>query len=227
MVSWTPPDGSPASTPTVDVFELQLIIRHGHAGRVRGVVTGGLKETAISDDPAREKKVRVRRAVMDDLEEYAQNVQSVAAEGRYIFTEEVTPERKEAFRKSFRDRDSLVLVAEIDEGPSEKRNRKVVGSLTLERYGHVKKARHVRVLGMHVIRGYRGMGIGTRLMGQALKWARRKPDVEKIVLGVFSSNRRALHLYQKFGFEVEGVRKRQYYIDGRPADEIDMALFLK
>ena len=86
---------------------------------------------------------------------------------------------------------------------------------------------HVRVLGMLVVDGYRGMGVGTRLMEYALRWARAKKGVEKVVLGVFSDNQRALRLYEKFGFEVEGVRKKHYYIAGEPEDEIDMALFVK
>jgi RimJ/RimL family protein N-acetyltransferase len=48
-----------------------------------------------------------------------------------------------------------------------------------------------------------------------------------VVLGVFSENKRAFRLYEKFGFEVEGVRKRHYYIAGKHEDEIDMALFVK
>jgi RimJ/RimL family protein N-acetyltransferase len=167
--------------------------------------------------------VRVRRATVGDLERFAENVQSVADERRYIFTEEVSTERKKSMGKLFADRSCLVIVAEVGAG----RARKIVGSLTLERYGNVEKTRHVRVLGMLVVRGYRGLGIGTKLMVHALEWAKSQNDLEKIVLGVFSNNRRALRLYEKFGFKVEGVKKRHYYIAGKPADEIDMALFLR
>jgi RimJ/RimL family protein N-acetyltransferase len=166
--------------------------------------------------------VRVRRATIGDLEQFAQNVQSVADEGRYIFTEEVTEERKKSMGKLFKDRSCLVIVAEVGAG----RTRKIVGSLALERYGNVEKTKHVRVLGMLVIRGHRGMGIGTKLVAHALKWAESQHGLEKIVLGVFSNNRRAFRLYEKFGFKVEGVKKKHYYIAGKHADEIDMALFL-
>jgi hypothetical protein len=150
-------------------------------------------------------------------------VQSVADEGRYIFVEEVTEERKKSMGRLFKDKSCLVVVAEVGAGKA----RKIVGSLTLERYGNVEKTRHVRVLGMLVVKGYRGMGIGTKLIAYALEWAKSQMGVEKVVLGVFSNNRRAFRLYEKFGFEVEGVKKKHYYISGRPADEIDMALFLK
>jgi ribosomal protein S18 acetylase RimI-like enzyme len=167
--------------------------------------------------------VKVRRAIGSDLEDYAKNVQSVADEGRYIFTEKVTEDRKRSIGKLFKDRSCLVIVAEVGTG----KTRKIVGSLTLERYGNVEKTKHVRVLGMLVIRGYRELGIGTKLIARSLRWAKARDDVEKIVLGVFSNNRRAFRLYKKFGFKVEGVKKKHYYIAGRHADEIDMALFLK
>ncbi len=168
-------------------------------------------------------EVKVRRATIGDLEQFAQNVQSVAEEGGYIFTEEVTEKRKEPMGKLFTDRSCLVVVAEAGAG----RARKMAGSLTLERYGNVEKARHVRVLGMHVVRGYRGMGIGTKMIAYALRWAKSRDDVEKVALGVFSNNRRAFRLYEKFGFKVEGVKKKHYYIAGKHADEIDMAFFLR
>jgi ribosomal protein S18 acetylase RimI-like enzyme len=169
-------------------------------------------------------EVRVRRATPDDLEEFAANVQSVADEGRYIWTEKVTKESKESLLKLFEDEGCLAIVAEVGRG----KEKKLVGSLTMTRYGQtVKKSRHVRVLGMLIIRGYREMGIGTKLMDYAVKWAKKQPGVEKVVLGVFSNNKRAFGLYEKFGFAVEGVRKAHYYIDGKREDEIDMALFVK
>jgi len=167
--------------------------------------------------------VKVRRARAGDLEQYAETVRSVADEGRYIFTEKVTADRKKSIEKLIKDRGCLVVVAEVGAG----KTRKIVGSLTMERYGTVEKTKHVRGLGMLVIEGYRGVGIGTKLMSYALKWARSRNDVEKVGLGVFSGNRRAFHLYEKFGFEVEGIKKKQYYIDGKHEDEIDMALFVK
>lgn len=168
-------------------------------------------------------RVRIRRATARDLEEFAENVQSVADEGIYLFTERVTEQRKESMRRLFEDKGCLALVAEVRTG----KHGKLVGNLTLARYGDVEKARHVRVLGMLVIQGYRGLGIGTKLIERGLEWARSWRDVEKIALGVFSDNRSAFRLYQKFGFKVEGVKKRHYYIAGKPADEIEMALFFK
>jgi RimJ/RimL family protein N-acetyltransferase len=178
---------------------------------------------ATSEAGGAHPAVEVRRATGRDLEEFAKIVQSVADEGKYIFTEKVTEDRKRSMGKLFKDRSCLAIFAETGTG----RRRKIVGSLTLTRYGDVEKAKHVRVLGMLVAKGHRGMGIGTKLMARALEWAKAQEEVEKIILGVFSNNQRAFHLYEKFGFKVEGVKKKQYYIGGKHEDEIEMALFLK
>jgi len=167
--------------------------------------------------------INIRKATARDLEQFAKNVQSVADEGRYLFVEEVTEERKKSMGRLFRKKDCLVLVAEVGKGKS----RRQVGSVTLSRYGDANKSGHIRVLGMLVIKGYRGRGIGTELIARALDWARSQKKVEKVCLGVFSGNQNAFRLYQKFGFQVEGVKKRQYYIEGKPEDEIEMALFVK
>ena len=169
--------------------------------------------------------VKIRRATARDVEQIAANVQSVADEGGYIWTEKVTKEWKAFLRKTLiKDKGCLVIVAEVGRG----RGRRLVGGLTMTRYGQtIRKSQHVRVLAMLVVDGYREMGLGSRMMEYALGWARRQPGVEKVVLGVFSNNKRAWRLYEKFGFEVEGVRKRHYYIAGKPEDEIDMALFVK
>lgn len=171
------------------------------------------------------QEVNVRRATARDVEQIAANIQSVADEGRYIWTEKVTEEWKRFLRKTLiKDKGCLVIVAEVGRG----RGKRLVGDLTMTRYGQtIKKSQHVRVLAMLLVDGYRERGIGAKMMDYALRWAREQPGVEKVVLGVFSNNERAFRLYEKFGFKVEGVRKRHYYIRGKPEDEIDMALFVK
>ena len=170
-----------------------------------------------------ELAVTIRKARLSDLDQFAANMQSVADEGRYVWTEEVTEREIEVYRRLFKDKGCLVLVAEVGTG----KGKKVVGGVWMTRYGQTIKSQHVRVLGMLVIDGYREIGIGSKLMAAALEWARKKPGVEKVTLGVFSNNRRAYNMYEKFGFKVEGVRKSHYYIDGKSEDEIDMALFVK
>lgn len=85
---------------------------------------------------------------------------------------------------------------------------------------------HIRVLGMGVVRDYRGQKIGLRLIEAVIAATRRLPGVEKIELVAHASNAPALALYRKIGFEIEGVKKRGLFADGRYDDLVLMGLFL-
>ncbi len=81
---------------------------------------------------------------------------------------------------------------------------------------------HTAVLGMSVDRSYRNRGVGAELMGRAIRWAQEK-GIARLELEVYAENVAAIHLYEKFGFEVEG-RKRMYaYQRGRYYDSYVMS----
>ncbi len=72
---------------------------------------------------------------------------------------------------------------------------------------------------MSIQEPYTDQGIGSSLLQHLLEWAKKDERVEKVSLEVFSNNKRALHLYEKFGFIEEGRRKKNaklrpgYYVD--------------
>ena len=84
---------------------------------------------------------------------------------------------------------------------------------------------HVGRMGMGVADGYRGAGLGRRLLTTALQRA-KEYGFEKIELDVYHDNLRARALYTQVGFQVEGTRKRYRKIDGTYQDNVMMALFL-
>lgn len=65
---------------------------------------------------------------------------------------------------------------------------------------------------------YRGQGIGSMLMEQAEIYAKTKA-VRRIELEVFGKNTNAIALYEKRGYEVEGVKKEAIK-DGDGFDDI-------
>ena len=79
-------------------------------------------------------------------------------------------------------------------------------------------------LGMGVHPDYRGEGIGSRLLLSTLDRS-REIELERVDLNVFASNVGAIHLYEKFGFEVEGRKRRGRKLDGVYDDMIDMVVF--
>jgi len=142
---------------------------------------------------------------------------SVASEEKYAPAERISDPQKELIAKSIREKLSLFAVAEID--------GKIVGECNLSLKRFWSKSQHVVELGMNIRSDFREIGIGKAMMDFMVNWA-RKNGYEKISLSVFSTNERAIKLYKKFGFEIEGVKKREIKIDEEYVDEILMALFL-
>lgn len=89
----------------------------------------------------------------------------------------------------------------------------------------VKGFTHTGRLGMGVAKAYRGQGLGNRLLTSCIT-AARTYGVEKIELEVFSDNIAACRLYERHGFEVEGLKSKSRRVDGKYQDIQLMALWL-
>jgi RimJ/RimL family protein N-acetyltransferase len=97
----------------------------------------------------------------------------------------------------------------------------LVGRLSLARDVHPASA-HVADLGLMVAASHRRRGIGRALLDQAVDWSLRV-GVRKLELHVFPWNQPAIRLYESYGFEREGYRKRHYVRDDEEVDAILMA----
>lgn len=103
------------------------------------------------------------------------------------------------------------------------RDGEVVASAGLHATGPALRRRHVMSLGMAVGPQAQGQGVGKALMAALLDYADNWAQVLRIELGVYVDNERAIALYKRFGFEVEG-RMRGYALrDGRYVDSYAMA----
>jgi RimJ/RimL family protein N-acetyltransferase len=93
----------------------------------------------------------------------------------------------------------VILLAEM--------NSKIVGMLDFSN-GHRQRIAHTGEFGMSVDKSVRDQGIGALLLKVLIEWATQNSTIEKISLNVHSNNFRAIALYKKMGFEIEGTRKR-------------------
>ena len=109
---------------------------------------------------------------------------------------------------------AAVFVAETEEG-------EIVGRLSIARDQH-PASRHVADVGLMVAQPHRRQGIGRALLSAAVDWARAH-EVRKLELHVFPHNEAAITLYEQFGFEREGYRKRHYRQGDHYVDAILMA----
>jgi putative acetyltransferase len=78
-------------------------------------------------------------------------------------------------------------------------------------------------VGMAVREEFQGKGVGDALMKALIEIADGWLNVFRLELTVFTDNERAIRLYRKHGFEVEGTHKAYALRDGRYVDTYSMA----
>lgn len=93
---------------------------------------------------------------------------------------------------------NLFLVAET--------NGKIIGFSRCEG-NKLKRSLHKIEFGICVLREYWGFGIGRNLLQQSIQWADSN-GIIKMELNVIETHEKAISLYEKNGFEVEGVLKK-------------------
>lgn len=116
-------------------------------------------------------------------------------------------------RRKYEARPDTHLVAVIE--------GKVIGTLGLMR-GEGRRG-HSATLGMAVHDAYAGRGAGTALMAAIMEQADRWLNIRRLELSVWTDNVRAIALYERFGFEHEGVLRSYAWRDGAYADAASMA----
>ena len=100
----------------------------------------------------------------------------------------------------------------------------VVGWCDISPIDNPRKA-HRGYLGMGILPQYREQGLGSRLLEKIIPFS-RDFGLEKIELEVYTENTRAVALYEKFGFQQEGLITKYRKLEGRYFDAILMALSL-
>ena len=106
---------------------------------------------------------------------------------------------------------ALMIVAE-DGG-------EIIAAGDVQPMGTKRRTLHRATLGMSVRRDFWGQGIASALMERLIAHARQN-GFEQIELEVVSTNRWAIGLYVKYGFQVYGTRTHgMKYADGSYADD--------
>jgi RimJ/RimL family protein N-acetyltransferase len=162
------------------------------------------------------EEIRIVPTGEEYVEGFHAAVDVVARERRHIALVEAPPlEASRAFVRGVQEAGGVHLVAIAPGGG-------VVGWCDVYRSPR-EGFRHVGSLGMGLLPGYRGRGLGRRLMEAAIARA-WEAGLERIELEVFASNSPARALYEKLGFVTEGVKRRSRKLDGRYDDNVFMAL---
>jgi ribosomal protein S18 acetylase RimI-like enzyme len=115
------------------------------------------------------------------------------------------------------EQNSLIIVTEKDEEIIS------IASITSSQNPRNK---HVGTLGNVVEKVYSGLGLGRLLMVELIEWARTNKQTKKIELVTREDNRRAISLYKQLGFQTEGLKEKDTYINGVYYNTMLMGLHL-
>lgn len=176
--------------------------------------------------PAKSTPWRIREVQPSDAEGIIALLKTTIAEpGNNLLTEAgeftMTIDQEQTFltEQSLRP-DWVGFVAVTKEKPTQ-----VIGLVTAE--GKQRRAiKHRASIGITIAQAWRGQGIGRALMRQVIKWAKDTEGITRLELEVLARNEVAVHLYERLGFEREGIVRRAIFRDGAYLDEYVMGLLL-
>ncbi len=163
------------------------------------------------------REVILRTPKWEDLNDLMEYINSLVDEGAEIARDHKVTREEEADwlgRKLalLEKGEELSLVAEVD-------GKVVANSEITKLRGY---SRHVGGLGISIKKGYRDIGIGTEMLKTLIAQA-KKMDLKILTLSVFSTNKRAIHVYKKVGFKETGRRPEFFYKNGKYTDDVIMA----
>jgi L-amino acid N-acyltransferase YncA len=101
----------------------------------------------------------------------------------------------------------------------------VIGWASLNQFNPRPAYQHVADFSVYVERGWRGKGVGRRLLEALIELA-RGIGYHKMVLSAFPFNQSGVALYERLGFRTVGIYREQGLLDGKWIDTIIMEKLL-
>jgi RimJ/RimL family protein N-acetyltransferase len=162
----------------------------------------------------------IREAAVADALALLDYVEAVSGESDFLTFGpgefELTAAEEENVLRQYRYADNqLYIVGLVDDT--------IVAALSFSA-GRRPRVRHSGDFGMSVRKQYWGYGIGAFMLDTLIDWAKGTGIVKKINLRVRTDNQRAINLYQRKGFVIEGTIRREIFLYGQYFDHHWMGL---
>ncbi|MFE8697597.1 GNAT family N-acetyltransferase [Cytobacillus sp. FJAT-53684] len=150
-------------------------------------------------------QVALRTGNLDDAEAVFEIQKEVISENEFMISvieefNETTEQQRSWIQTILENERETIIVAES--------KGKVIG-LIVFRSENTKRLAHTGHFFIMIKKDYREMGIGKLLITELLNWAKQNPLIEKVSLGVLSTNHRAISLYKSIGFIEEGRKIKE------------------
>lgn len=164
----------------------------------------------------------LRNACIEDASMLVELMKKLDTETDFLLREPeeftLTVEQEQKFIAAKLDSEvELLLLAVV--------NGEIIGTCSINGSTR-KRLRHSASLGIALTQKYWGLGIGRKLIETCIDWAKRN-SITRITLEVDTANYRAISLYTKLGFQVEGTFINDKKLaDGNYRNGYAMALLL-
>lgn len=168
------------------------------------------------------KTVKLRLCDESDAKNLIETVSSYIKDSKFIplHPHEFLPtldEETEWISKFIHQKNSILIIA-VFEG-------QIIGNIDLS--GNQREIlQHTGLIGMGILKEWRGIGLGTALLNALVDWATTHPVLEKLLLEVYHENEAGIALYKKIGFKEDGRQTNIFKQNGRYYDNILMSLDL-
>ena len=159
--------------------------------------------------------VKLRPLEREDLR-YVHQLDNNASVMRYWFEEpyEAFVELSDLYDKHIHDQSERRFVVECD---GEK-----AGLVELVEINHVHRRAEFQII---ISPEYQGKGLATRAAKLAMDYGFTVLNLYKLYLIVDKENEKAIHIYRKLGFTVEGELMHEFFINGQYRNAIRMCIF--
>jgi RimJ/RimL family protein N-acetyltransferase len=161
-------------------------------------------------------KITLRPARPDDAAAIIAAVRSSSQERSYVLMEVYGKDAatQRAYIERLDSEHNLFLVATV--------NEQVVGILALLDFLVCSTPGPCLNVGVHVVREWRGRGLGSAMLRYALRWA-KEHEYRRLEADIFTTNERSVHLFDKAGFREVSGRRRSVQVGVRQINEIILA----
>lgn len=164
--------------------------------------------------------MKIRHASPEDSGQFLELMKQLDQETEFMLLEPgertSTAEEMENHIKNLAKSNSLLLL--LDDG------EQAAGFISASR-GTANRTKHSAYVVTGIRKDYRGKGYGKTLFKELDKWA-IKNGITRLELTVMTHNERAVHLYEKMGFKIEGTLVRSMMVNGIYVDQYCMAKIL-
>ncbi|MED1864391.1 GNAT family protein [Fictibacillus nanhaiensis] len=153
-----------------------------------------------------EEKAIIRTVRVEDAEAILQIQREVISEHDFFIAvskefNKKTKDHEEWIRNILEHERETMLVAE--------HKNTVVGWIVFRSQERLRM-HHTGSFAIMLQKEWRNKGLGKLLIHELLSWAEKHPVIEKVTLGTFSTNTRAIEIYKRLGFLEEGRKVKEF-----------------